>query len=56
MYCPTMVEPKTNGLNSYDPEHCLYNMNRLKPHPKYWESGESKQLQRIITYSILLRK
>ena len=35
IYCPTMVEPKTKGLNSYDPEYCLYNMNRLKPHPKY---------------------
>ena len=44
-----MVEPKTNGLNSYDPEHCLYNMDRLKPYQKYWERGESKQLQRIIT-------
>ena len=43
-------------LNSYDQEHCLYNRNRLKPHPKYWERGESKQLQRIITYSVLLRK
>ena len=51
-----MVEPKTNGLNSYDQEHRLYNRNRLKPHPKYWERGESKQLQRIITYSVLLRK
>ena len=39
------VEPKTNGLNSYDQEHCLINMNRLKPHPKYWERDEWKQLQ-----------
>ena len=56
IYCPTMVEPKTKGLNSYDPEYCLYNMNRLKPHPKYLERWESKELQRIITYSVLLRK
>ena len=27
LYCPThMVEPKTNDLNSYDPEHCLYSI------------------------------
>ena len=51
-YCLThTIEPKANDLNSDDPEHCLYNMNCL-----VWERGESKQLQRIITYSVLLRK